>query len=122
MLVVVVLGMTGGARAAEGEPPLRGFELAFRSGILIPAGDVQTYTSTEPPGAGPDSISNWFKAQFPLWLDVGYRFDRWFVGVYGQYAFGIPALCSGPGCRDAGSGGVGPAVSRSSECAADVQR
>jgi hypothetical protein len=84
-----------GARADEPEP-VRGVEVAFRTGILFPAGDVQTYTFPDPPEAGPDSISHWFKSQFPLWVDIGVRFDRWFVGAYGQYAFGVPAFCSGP--------------------------
>jgi len=34
-------------------------------------------------------MSDTFGVQFPLWVDVGYRFDTLFIGAYGQYAFGL---------------------------------
>ena len=75
------------AVAAGSGPPPGGFEVAFRTGIVLPFGNVRTYA-----GDGPATVklSDRFGMQVPLWLDIGYRFDRVFVGAYGQYAFGLP--------------------------------
>ena len=67
------------ALGAESGAPSRGLEVAFRSAVQIPAGNV----------AENSAMSDAFGVQFPLWLDLGYRFDRWFIGAYGQYAFGL---------------------------------
>ena len=79
VLLGALLVTAKGTRAAEVGPPARGVELAFRTGVLFPGGDVEINTFPDPDQAGPVSLSNWFKSQFPLWVDVGYRFDRWFV-------------------------------------------
>jgi hypothetical protein len=60
-----------------------GWELAFRTGVIFPAGDAAS-------GA---ALSLEVGVQFPLVLDVGYRInEHFFVGVVGQYAIGtIPS-------------------------------
>ena len=89
---LVVLGAAGPVRAAEGAPAESGFEIAFRSGVLIPVGNLSSGSK----------LKDAFGLQFPLWVDLGYRWDKYFVGAYGQYAFGLvggqvdcgPATCS----------------------------
>ena len=78
------------AWAADGGPSPRGLEVAFRSGVQVPAGDATERSS----------LSSGLGIQFPLWLDLGYRFDKWFIGAYGQYAFGLPG--SNLSCGDFG--------------------
>jgi hypothetical protein len=97
VLVGVLLAASSEPRAAGTESSTRGLEMAFRSGILIPGGDVQTYTFPDDEG-GPDSISNWFGSQIPLWVDVGYRLDRWFFGGYVQYAYGFASCPTVSNC------------------------
>ena len=92
ILGLVVVGAARSARAAEGEPAEHGLEIAFRTGVLVPVGN----------SAEGSKLSDGFGVQFPLWIDVGYRWDKFFVGAYGQYAFGVvggqvdcgPASCS----------------------------
>lgn len=85
------------ARAAELEPARQGLEVAFRTGALIPTGHA----------AEGGLLSDAFGVQFPLWIDLGYRFDRLFVGAYGQYAFGL--LGGRTDCPSGGSCSVGAA-------------
>lgn len=80
VLLGLLVACVSPAWGAEGGPPPRGLEAAFRSGVQIPAGDVSEGSK----------LSDGIGIQFPLWLDLGYRFDRWFIGAYGQYAFGLP--------------------------------
>lgn len=65
--------------AASGEAPsASGFEFAFRSGFVIPAGN----STTE------GALSNGVGIQIPLVADVGYRLNEHiFIGVTGQYTF-----------------------------------
>lgn len=102
VFAALLLTCAGGARAADVGPSHGGFEVAFRSGVLGPLGDVKA-TYVDPDGeVYSEHLSGYFAVQFPLWLDLGYRFDRVFVGAYGQYAFGLP----GSYCRDCSSHGV----------------
>ena len=78
-IVAAVLVAATEARGVENETASNGFEVAFRSGVLIPAGDA----------AQDATLSDGYGVQFPLWIDLGYRLDRLFVGAYGQYAFGL---------------------------------
>jgi len=94
---VLLLG-TGGARAEGRGASTGGFEVAFRSGVLVPLGDA-TAVYVDPDGdVYGEELSGLFGVQFPLWLDLGYRFDQVFVGAYGQYAFGLAGryLCWSP--------------------------
>jgi len=79
-LLVALLLAARTAAAADAQPAASGFEAAFRSGIMIPAGDV-----------GKDvRLSDYSGLAFPLWVDVGYRFaDKFFVGASALYAFGL---------------------------------
>lgn len=98
VFTALLLG-TGGARAEGRGPSTGGFEVAFRSGILVPLGEARA-AYVDPDGeVYTEELSDFFGVQFPLWLDLGYRFDRVFVGAYGQYAFGLAGryLCSGSG-------------------------
>jgi hypothetical protein len=80
---VMVLGgkAWGGADvAASTEWPLRsGWELGFRTGVILPGGDLV-------PGS---KLSVGVGVQFPLVIDVGYRINELVsVGAVGQIAFG----------------------------------
>jgi hypothetical protein len=90
------------AVVAEG-PSKSGWEVAFRTGAIFPAGDLV-------PGS---QLSVGVGVEFPLVVDVGYRIDEhFFLGVVGQYAFGTV----GSGSCDQGAsclvmnGRVGPEV------------
>src|SRR5215472_9533538 len=81
ILIIVVL-LDAGRSVAQPDvtgPASQGWEIAFRTGAMVPVGDAAE-------GA---KLSDTFGVQFPLWLDLGYRFDKFFVGAYGQYAFGL---------------------------------
>ena len=97
LLTGVVLLTPGATRAAGSGASPGGFEVAFRSGLMVPLGDAAGGNAVDE-GDWTLKLSEAFGLQFPLWLDVGYRIDRVFVGAYGQYAFGLgPAggLCGG---------------------------
>jgi hypothetical protein len=107
LLGVLALMLTAGtARAgeetlvAEG-PPATGWELAFRTGVIFPAGELS-------PGA---ALSIGVGVQFPIIIDVGYRLNRHlFLGVVGQYAIGTvgSGSCpSGQSCLEM-NGRIGP--------------
>src|SRR5205814_1206157 len=64
-------------RPDRDEPPdaRTGFQIALRTGVSVPAGSVS--------GAANTSMSTWFKAQIPLFVELGFKltpnlFLRWF--------------------------------------------
>jgi outer membrane protein W len=74
----VVLLAARMAVAAESQSAT-GVEVAFRTGVVFPAGNSVTY----------QALSNDVGLQFPMVVEVGYRIDEHlFLGVTGQYAFG----------------------------------
>lgn len=86
-----------GTRPATAAEPGWGFELAFRASVAVPAGNVSENSS----------LSQVVGLQFPLALDVGYRFGPYvFVGATGQYAFGtLGSLSCDPSASCSQSGG-----------------
>jgi len=75
----------------SGEPAEAGPELAVRAGYATSFGRIQ-------PGK---RIRSEIAGAIPLWVDVGYRFDRrWFVGAYGHYGLGLQAATSESKCPD----------------------
>ena len=87
-LLLVVAGSRP-VRAGEGGSPNHGLEIGFRSGVSIPAGDIE-------PGW---TLSSQRGLQFPLWVDLGYRVGPVVVGGYGVWAPGLTAGdCSNATC------------------------
>lgn len=98
--IACVLGAATPARAQTdppapevGTPPARtGFQLALRSGYMVPFGEAS--------GAPGDSMSNTFSGQVPLLVDIGGKpTPNVFVGGYLGLGFGgtageTSALCS----------------------------
>jgi hypothetical protein len=79
-----------------------GFELGVRLGYSRPMGGIAQGASLS------DIVSN----RFPLWLDVGYRFDpHWYVGAFIQYGFmSVPSsYCTTCSAHDI-TGGLGAMV------------
>lgn len=77
--VLAVLGVAAPAQAQAGDDV--GFELGARVGYGVPIGEFS--------GEGTASISEMVSGQIPLWLDLGVRADRLFVGGYFQYGIGL---------------------------------
>lgn len=70
---------------------LSGPELAIRSGLAFGGGRL-----TED-----QRVRDRVIAIVPIWVDLGYRDRRWFVGGYGQFGFGVASATSRedcPGC------------------------
>jgi len=67
------------ASAAEGALANNGFEIAFRTGVSFPVGQA----------ASNSKLSDSFGVQFPLWVDLGYRFGNVVVGAYGAWSPGL---------------------------------
>jgi hypothetical protein len=63
-------------RADDSVRSVSGLEIAFRTGLQIPLGWETQYTQLSDLGL-----------QWPLWVDLGYRWDKVFLGASGQYAF-----------------------------------
>ncbi len=89
VFAVALLVAASESQAAGAGPTPSGFEVAFRSGVVLPFGNERTYAGIGGEDATSVKLSEHFGLQFPLWLDVGYRIDHVFVGAYGQYAFGL---------------------------------
>jgi hypothetical protein len=80
------------ADAPEGGPDVEsGPELAVRTGYATSFGRIQ-------PGK---RIRGEIAGAIPLWIDVGYRFNRrWFAGAYGHYGLAFQAATSESKCPD----------------------
>jgi hypothetical protein len=71
-------------------PPRVGFQMALRTGYMIPFGQVDST----------DSMGDTFSGQVPLIADLGWKFDpSFFLGVYGGFGIGgvsgaTSALCT----------------------------
>jgi hypothetical protein len=62
-------------------PAASGFQLAFRTGLMVPFGDAS--------GAPNDSLGRRYAWEIPLVIDIGARFARsFFVGAYLGFALG----------------------------------
>jgi hypothetical protein len=88
---------------AESPPPLGDskseFEFGIRSGGGIPLGQAT--------GDATADISSLMAAQFPIWGDVGIRFDeKIFFGLHASYGFGHLASEVTSACDQAGALGV----------------
>src|SRR5262245_28255092 len=91
LIAALLAGAAGSAHAADGAPSEQGFEVGFRTGVAIPVGDA----------ASSAKLSNLLGLQFPLWVDLGYRFGPLVVGAYGQWAAGLlgrAADCEAASC------------------------
>ena len=81
-LACLLLGPPSEARAAEPPPAQRGFQLAIRTGVALPFGNV---SPTLP-------MSDALSAQLPFLLDIGAKPFRYvFVGAYLGVAVGAAA-------------------------------
>jgi hypothetical protein len=76
LVVFGVMSVTAPVGAAEEA----GFELGARLGYGVPLGRAS--------GEG-DDLNELIAGQVPLWLDLGIRADRLFVGAYFQYGLGL---------------------------------
>ena len=88
LTTVLLVGETLPPDAQEARPWSDGFEIGFRTGVSLPAGDVA-------PGW---KLSESRDVQFPLWVDFGYRFGVLVVAAYGQWAPEIPLHCPESSC------------------------
>ncbi|HUM11613.1 MAG TPA: hypothetical protein VLT82_11735 [Myxococcaceae bacterium] len=99
-VLAVLLLAAGRAAAADAEPAASGFEAAFRSGVMFPAGDADKN----------EKLSDYAGLGFPIWGDIGYRFGgKFFVGATAFYAFGTLGdqyknQCNAAGLSCSGSG------------------
>lgn len=75
LVLVGFLGSAAEARAAD-----VGFELGARLGMGMPMGSF---------AEDGDDVDELIALQFPLWLDLGIRADRAFIGGYLQYGPGL---------------------------------
>jgi hypothetical protein len=87
--LLLAIGGSPSARADGTWPSDHGFEIGFRTGVSLPAGDTD-------PGY---KLSDARGMQFPLWVDLGYRVGPVVVGAYGVWAPGL--LPGGFGCSSA---------------------
>jgi len=78
LAVFAMLGVAAPARAQERDAVR--FELGARVGYGVPLGKASE---------GGDDLNEVIAGQVPLWLDLGLRADRLFVGGYFQYGFGL---------------------------------
>lgn len=66
-----------------------GPELGLRLGLTTGSGNFESG----------QSVKDFVTGMLPLWVDGGYRFyDRWFVGLYWQYALGLRSVTSEEAC------------------------
>jgi hypothetical protein len=87
LAVLAVLGLPAPARAAEDV----GVELGARVGYGLPLGKASDEG---------DDLSELISGQVPLWLDLGVRANRLFVGGYFQYGIGMLGDAIDEDCED----------------------
>lgn len=111
LALLAVAAITAVAAPARAQVKDSGLSLAARVGYGLPLGNV----ASDPTATL--ALSDDFSGEFPIWLDVGYRFNRnFFVGGYFQYAFAFvknstafvatqvgQAVCELPGVSCSGS-------------------
>ena len=81
----------------EGPPAHRGFQLALRTGVTFPVGSVS--------GAAGDSMSRYFAAQVPLFLELGVKIHPMlFLGAYTSLSLGSTSSTfrTAEGCGEGG--------------------
>jgi hypothetical protein len=77
-----------------------GFELGVRTGYAFAAG--HTGAAPRIPNNTDQDVSTYVSGQWPLWLDLGYRFNAsLYLGGYFQYGFGFVNDDSQSTCRNA---------------------
>src|SRR6187551_341261 len=95
LAAALVAALPTGASAAE--LPAPGLEIGARVGYAFSAGNIGA-----PPNGTDQNLSDFVSGQWPLWLDLGYRFTpSWYVGGFFQYGFGTVNEDEQPGCRNA---------------------
>jgi opacity protein-like surface antigen len=84
-------------RAMTAELPAPGFEIGARVGYAFSAGNIGAVAN-----GTDENLSDFVSGQWPLWLDVGYRFTpNWYFGGLFQYGFGTVNEDQQSGCRNA---------------------
>ena len=95
LAAALVAALANAATAAE--LPAPGLEIGARVGYAFSAGNIGA-----PPNGTDQNLSDFVSGQWPLWLDLGYRFTpSWYVGGFFQYGFGTVNEDEQPGCRNA---------------------
>jgi hypothetical protein len=79
LLVMAVVGVSTPAYAQARDDV--GFELGARVGYGVPIGKASD--------EGTDDLNRVISGQVPLWIDLGVRTNRLFVGSYFQYGLGL---------------------------------
>ena len=95
LAAALVAALPNAAPAAE--LPAPGFEIGARVGYAFSAGNIGAVAN------GTDqNVSDFVSGQWPLWLDLGYRFTpNWYLGGFFQYGFGVVNEDEQAVCRNA---------------------
>jgi opacity protein-like surface antigen len=95
LAVALVAALPNAARAAE--LPAPGFEIGLRFGYAFAAGNIGA-----PPNGTDEKLSDFVSGQWPVWVDLGYRFTpNLYLGGLFQYGFGAVNEDEQDGCRNA---------------------
>lgn len=82
-LIVLVSLLLAGRPAVSAAQS--GVEIGVRTGYAFAAGRTGALS-----GGTDRDVSDWMYAQWPIWIDAGYRMNpTWYVGGYFQYGFGF---------------------------------
>lgn len=83
--VTIVLASAGPAQAAPRTVGLTGFELGLRTGYAFSSGRLGSL-----PGGTDQDLADYVSGQWPIWIDLGYRFrPSFYLGGFFQYGFGF---------------------------------
>jgi opacity protein-like surface antigen len=96
LLAAALVAATPNAALAA-ELPAPGLEIGARVGYAFSAGNIGAA-----PNGTDNNLSDFVSGQWPLWLDVGYRFTpNLYLGGLFQYGFGVVNEDEQDGCRNA---------------------